>query len=150
MKRFGTVILCLMMSVTFIAQNKAQNPGVLFEEGAFAQALAKAKNNKKGPKIIFMDCYTTWCGPCKYMSEKIFPQELVGKFYNTNFVNIKMDMEKGEGIELAKKYKKPIVVYVFSYDHSYNEEDFEDLENLKVVKPIPEVILKVYRAIFKE
>ena len=50
----------------------------------------------------------------------------------------------------AKKYKKPIVVYVFSYDHSYNEEDFEDLENLKVVKPIPEVILNVYRKIYKE
>ncbi|MDI6751394.1 MAG: site-specific DNA-methyltransferase [bacterium] len=50
----------------------------------------------------------------------------------------------------AKKHKKPIVVYVFSYDHTYNEEDFEDLENLKVVKPIPEVILNVYRKIYKE
>ncbi|MBU0579323.1 site-specific DNA-methyltransferase [Patescibacteria group bacterium] len=50
----------------------------------------------------------------------------------------------------AKKHKKPIVVYVFSYDHSYNEEDFEDLDNLKVVKPIPEVILNVYRKIYKE
>lgn len=50
----------------------------------------------------------------------------------------------------AKKHKKPIVVYVFSYDHTYNEEDFEDLENLRVVKPIPEVILNVYRKIYKE
>ena len=40
----------------------------------------------------------------------------------------------------ALKHNKPIVVYVFSYDHTYNEEDFEDLDNLKVVKPIPEVI----------
>ena len=50
----------------------------------------------------------------------------------------------------AKKYKKPFVVYVFSYDHTYNEEDFEDLENLRTVKPIPEVILNVYRKIYKE
>jgi len=50
----------------------------------------------------------------------------------------------------AKKHKKPIVVYVFSYDHTYNEEDFEDLNNLKMVKPIPEVILNVYRKIYKE
>ena len=50
----------------------------------------------------------------------------------------------------AKKHKKPIVVYVFSYDHTYNEEDFEDLDNLEVVKPIPEVILNVYRKIYKE
>lgn len=50
----------------------------------------------------------------------------------------------------AKKFKKPFVVYVFSYDHTYNEEDFEDLENLRTVKPIPEVILNVYRKIYKE
>ena len=50
----------------------------------------------------------------------------------------------------AKKHKKPFVVYVFSYDHTYNEEDFQDLENLKIVKPIPEVILNVYRKIYKE
>ena len=50
----------------------------------------------------------------------------------------------------AKKHKKPFIVYVFSYDHTYNEEDFEDLENLRTVKPIPEVILNVYRKIYKE
>ena len=50
----------------------------------------------------------------------------------------------------AKKHKRPLVVYVFSYDHTYNEGDFEDLENLRNVKPIPEVILNVYRKIYKE
>ncbi len=50
----------------------------------------------------------------------------------------------------ARKYKKPLVVYVFSYDHTYNEEDFEGMENLRTVKPIPEVILNVYRKIYKE
>jgi len=50
----------------------------------------------------------------------------------------------------AKKHKKPFVVYVFSYDHTYNEEDFENMNNLKIVKPIPEVILNVYRKIYKE
>lgn len=50
----------------------------------------------------------------------------------------------------AKKYKKPIVIYAFSYDHTYHEDDFEDLNNLKTVKPIPEIILNVYRKIYKE
>jgi len=94
-----------MLAIPLFSQAKVQNPGVLFEKGTFEQTLAKAKNNKKGPKIIFMDCYTTWCGPCKYMSEKIFPQEHIGKFFNENFLNIKIDMEKGEGVELAKKYE---------------------------------------------
>jgi adenine-specific DNA-methyltransferase len=50
----------------------------------------------------------------------------------------------------TKKYKKPFVVYVFSYDHTYNEEDFNDMGNLQIVKPIPEVILNIYRKIYKE
>lgn len=50
----------------------------------------------------------------------------------------------------AIRHKKSLVVYVFSYDHTYNEEDFEDMANLKIVKPIPEVILNVYRKIYKE
>ena len=50
----------------------------------------------------------------------------------------------------AKKHKKPFVVYVFSYDHTYNEEEFEDMDNLRTVKPIPEVILNAYRKIYKE
>lgn len=48
-----------------------------------------------------------------------------------------------------KKFKKPLVVYVFSYDHTYNEEDFADIPNLIKVKPIPEVILNVYKKIYK-
>ena len=50
----------------------------------------------------------------------------------------------------VKKFKKPLVIYVFSYSHTFNEEDFEGLENLRKVKPIPEVILNVYRKIYKE
>ena len=50
-----------------------------------------------------MDCYTSWCGPCKYMTGTIFPQEKAGEFFNPKFVCVKFDMEKGEGPELGKK-----------------------------------------------
>lgn len=50
----------------------------------------------------------------------------------------------------ANRHRKPFIVYVFSYDHTYNEEDFKDMNNLKTVKPIPEVILNVYRKIYKD
>ena len=49
----------------------------------------------------------------------------------------------------VKKLKKPLGVYVFSYGHTYNKEDFVGIENLVEVKPIPEVILNVYRKIYK-
>ncbi len=75
--------------------------GIEFEHGTFDEALAKAKAENK---IVFMDCYTVWCGPCKRLANEVFPLKEVGDYFNANFVSIKMDMEKGEGVELRKKY----------------------------------------------
>lgn len=58
---------------------------------------------RKENKMIFLDAYATWCGPCKWMSANVFTDKSVGDFYNERFVNYKLDMEKGEGPELAKK-----------------------------------------------
>lgn len=102
MKKTTLLLLSILLSITLTAQNPT---GVVFEQGTLAEALQKAKKNKKVKNLVFLDCYTTWCGPCKYMSEKIFPTEVAGNYFNENFVNIKIDMEKGEGVEIAKKYK---------------------------------------------
>ncbi|MFT5833297.1 MAG: thiol-disulfide isomerase/thioredoxin [Cognaticolwellia sp.] len=72
-----------------------------FNEDDWSSILAEAKAQNK---IVFVDAYTTWCGPCKMMSAQVFPDTKVGEFYNSNFINTKIDMEKGEGIDLAKKY----------------------------------------------
>lgn len=66
------------------------------------KALAEAK---KTDRLIFLDAYTTWCGPCKWMAANVMTQDEVGKFYNTNFVNLKLDMEKGVGKEIAAQFK---------------------------------------------
>ncbi len=85
--------------------------GMKFEESNFATVLAKAKKEKK---LVFIDAYTTWCGPCKLMAKNIFPLQAVGDYYNSHFVNAKIDMEKGEGIEIAKKYNvKAFPTYLF-------------------------------------
>ncbi|WJS93846.1 thioredoxin family protein [Flavobacterium johnsoniae] len=95
MKKIAIVI------VMFLVLPKLGAQGISFEHNTFKEALAKAKAEKK---LLFMDCFTTWCGPCKMMAKEIFPQAQVGEYMNANFVSIKMDMEKGEGIELAKTY----------------------------------------------
>lgn len=85
--------------------------GIKFEEGNFASVLAKAKKEKK---LVFIDAYASWCGPCKLMVKNIFPLQSVGDYYNSHFINAKIDMEKGEGIELAKKYNvKAFPTYLF-------------------------------------
>ena len=84
-----------------ISFNLSRADGIEFFHGTWAETLAKSKETGK---IIFMDAFTTWCGPCKRMSASTFTQKGVGDFYNANFINVKMDMEKGEGPTLAGTY----------------------------------------------
>ncbi len=97
------VLLALFVSLIFSVGAIAQD-GVKWETGSLKEALEKAGANKKGPSLVFLDCYTSWCGPCRMMAENIFPQKAAGDYFNKKFVNIKIDMEKGEGVALAKKY----------------------------------------------
>jgi thiol-disulfide isomerase/thioredoxin len=80
----------------------AQNNPIKFYHENWGEVLKVAKEQNK---MIFLDAYASWCGPCKYMSNVIFTNDTVGNFYNNNFINAKFDMEKGEGLELAKKYE---------------------------------------------
>ena len=49
----------------------------------------------------------------------------------------------------ACKSKQDTIIYVFSYDHTYDADDFEGLDLNFSVKPIPEAIINVYRKISK-
>jgi len=91
--------------------------GIKFEESTFDEALKKAKDQGK---LLFMDCYTTWCGPCKMMSNQVFKQKYVGDYFNQHFVNLKMDMEKGEGKDLQKRYEVNAFPTMFLLDGDGN------------------------------
>lgn len=75
--------------------------GIEFFHGTFEEAKAKAKEEGKP---IFVDAYAVWCGPCKRMAKQVFTTPEAGEFYNTNFVNMKLDMEQGEGLKFRQKY----------------------------------------------
>lgn len=94
-----TLILALM---AFAIPSFAEEGGVNFVEGkTFAEILQMAKQENK---LVFMDCYTSWCGPCKMMTSKVFPQKIMGDYFNPRYVCVKFDMEKGEGVDLKTKY----------------------------------------------
>lgn len=96
------LIFLALFSISFasLAQD-ASKGGVDFFEGSFKAALAKAK---KENKLIMFDAYTTWCGPCKVLKTKVFPNKELGDYINKKFVSIGVDMEAGEGIQLANMY----------------------------------------------
>ena len=94
--------ILLLLSFSFLSTSIfAQKEGITFTQQNWSQVIIQAA---KEDKIIFIDAYTDWCQPCKKMDKQVFPQKIVGDFYNKNFINVKLDMEKGIGEELKKKY----------------------------------------------
>ena len=94
MKKLVLLFTCMALGVMAFAQTNFQKLG-------FKEALEKAKAENK---LVFVDCFTSWCGPCKMMAERILPLQEVGDYLNARFVCLQIDMEKGEGLELAKEY----------------------------------------------
>ncbi|MGB1241026.1 MAG: thioredoxin family protein [Chitinophagales bacterium] len=100
MKGF-TKLLTILLFFTCINTYAQKSDGINFFDGSWEEALAEAQ---KTNKPIFLDAYASWCKPCKMMNKEVFPQTNVGNYFNENYVSIKIDMEKGEGPEIAKKY----------------------------------------------
>lgn len=104
--RVKSWLLLLLWSVTsLLGSVRAQSQdgqGIVFFKGSYDEALAEAK---KQNKMLFIDFYTTWCGPCRMMSKDIFPNPEVGAYFNPRFVSVKLDAEKQENLEVVKRFK---------------------------------------------
>ncbi|MBW7676493.1 thioredoxin family protein [Chryseobacterium chendengshani] len=116
--------LFIFITIFSFAQDEIQ-----FQDVPFKDLVAKAK---KENKLVFIDAYASWCGPCKMMEKNVFTQKSVGDFYNKNFVNARIDMEKGEGREIAQKFGvRSYPTYLFlngdgeliSQNYGYMEEN---------------------------
>lgn len=95
MKKLIAVLFMLLLG--FPAVTIAQTN---FRHVTIDEAIELAKKEKK---MVFIDFYTDWCGPCKMMANTVFPQKKVGDYFNANFVCIKLNAEK-EGKDAAKIY----------------------------------------------
>jgi thioredoxin-related protein len=108
----GLLVIFVIMLVAFlpavqninagISINKGNEAGIKFVEANWTKAIAEAKKQKK---MIFIDAYTSWCGPCRMLKQNTFTDKAAGEFFNKNFINIALDMEKGDGIAFAQKYQ---------------------------------------------
>lgn len=102
----------LLLALVLLGTKLYAQDNIKFFEGSLAELKAEAK---KQNKPVFIDCFTTWCGPCKMLAAKVFTDKTVADFYNDHFISYELDMEKGEGRDFAKEYKVtgyPTLIYM--------------------------------------
>jgi len=136
MTLFPKLLLLLLCTLTTIG---VQAQGMDFFHGSWEEAKAMAKKEKKH---IVVDAYASWCGPCKKMARTTFKNAVVGEFYNENYVNFKIDMEKGEGPSL----KNVFMVRAFPTIIYYNPEG-EEVRRFKGFRPAEDFLLEGKKAL---
>ncbi len=94
------LIWILLVGIVSFAQ--AQMKFIKGQERSMQQILEDAKARKQ---IIFVDVYTTWCGPCKWMDEHTFADARVSEKFNKQFINFKVDGDTSEGQVVRNLYK---------------------------------------------
>jgi thiol:disulfide interchange protein len=92
------LVLAFLGAGRATAQDVKTGGQINFIENSLGEAIkqASAKN-----KYIFVDAYASWCGPCKMLKATTFKNSKVAEFFNSNFINVAIDMEKGDGPQLA-------------------------------------------------
>jgi thiol-disulfide isomerase/thioredoxin len=123
-------ILLLSLSLSLSTAISAQ--GIDFFKGEWEAALEQARNQDK---LIFVDAYATWCGPCKRMAADVFPDAQVGAFYNRNFISLKIDMEAPENAAFRAKY--PVAAFPTLY---YISPDGEVVQSVKGAQSVDQFI----------
>jgi len=103
-KRIGILFVAVLsVFVMTSLMSSDVEKGINFDHMSLADAKVEAI---KTGKLIFIDCYTDWCGPCRRMAKTSFRNEDVGNAFNGKFINLKIEMEKDpDGRDVAMKYR---------------------------------------------
>ncbi len=84
------------------SKTEPSSTGINFQDLSFEESLKQAK---KKNKLIFIDAYASWCGPCKMLDKNTFPDPSLGTYFNDKFINLKIDCEKHpDGRSIQNKY----------------------------------------------
>jgi thioredoxin-related protein len=87
------IVLFLMIAGQMLGYSQVDSTkGIAFERGlTWQEVLQKAKIENK---FVFIDCYTTWCGPCRLMDQQVYINDSIGTFINAHYISIRLQMDK--------------------------------------------------------
>jgi thiol:disulfide interchange protein len=81
---------------------------------SYHAALEKAG---KENKLIMVDMYVDWCGPCKLLDKDTFASKDVQARLSKGFIAVKIDIETNkEGLELAKQFGGDMIPHILFFD----------------------------------
>jgi thioredoxin 1 len=95
-------LLSGLYSLNASAQKKGTILEIKFSQQSYKQVLAKAKASHKQ---VFVDAFATWCAPCKELRKTTFKDPWAAAYFNQHFINFNIDVEKGDGVDLAKTWQ---------------------------------------------
>jgi thiol-disulfide isomerase/thioredoxin len=142
------LILALVFVFSF-PDGFSQNRSIRFNEKPWKEIVEMAK---KENKMIFLDAYASWCGPCKWMAANMFTNDTIADYYNKTFICASVDMEKGEGLTLRQKYAVrayPSLLFINGNEEMVHErvgapQKVRDYIEMARVAQIPEEGLAAY------
>lgn len=95
------VFIITLLPIASRAQAVKEQHSIIFIENSWDEALRQAALKNK---YIFVDAYASWCGPCMLLKSTTFRNKKVADFYNQHFINVSIDMEKGDGPKLSEAW----------------------------------------------
>jgi thioredoxin-related protein len=85
------VQLYLLLICLPLLSNSQEEKGIRFEQGlSWQEVLEKAKSENK---FIFVDCFATWCAPCKQMDKEVYSNDTIGDYINKAFISVKVQLD---------------------------------------------------------
>lgn len=114
MHKLLTVVSFLFLSC-LVTTAQEKHTQIEFDDSSWSDLLEKAKASDK---LVFVDVYTNWCGPCKTMAKEIFTDSTIANFYNEKFINSHINAEEGEGLTFARKYRISAYPSLLFIDHT--------------------------------